>query len=43
MNKIYETERLLLKILDETNTEQVLDYVIRNREFFMEFEPVTYW
>jgi len=36
---IYETERLLLRILDDNNSEKVLDYLIRNKDFFEEFEP----
>lgn len=35
----YETERLLLKVLDEDDSEKVLDYIVRNREFFSRYEP----
>lgn len=40
MQEIYETERLLLKILDMSRAEQVLDYYIRNKEFLEEWEAV---
>lgn len=39
MKLIYETERLILKVLDEKDSEKVLDYTLRNKEFFKEFEP----
>lgn len=39
MKLIYETERLFLRILDENGSDKVLDYVIRNKNFFEEFEP----
>ncbi len=39
MNGYLETERLLLKILDETYAEQVLDFHFRNKEFLKEWEP----
>lgn len=39
MNKVYETERLYLKVLDGSYANQVLDYVNRNKEYFKEFEP----
>jgi ribosomal-protein-alanine N-acetyltransferase len=39
MRLIYETERLILKVLDETDSDNVLDYCLRNKEFFKEFEP----
>ncbi|WP_041701787.1 GNAT family N-acetyltransferase [Gottschalkia acidurici] len=35
----YETERLELKVLDESYGELVLDYYERNREFLREWEP----
>ncbi|HUU05833.1 MAG TPA: GNAT family N-acetyltransferase [Patescibacteria group bacterium] len=38
MQKTYETERLLLKVLDRTYAEPVLDYFKRNREFLQEWE-----
>ncbi|GFZ29822.1 alanine acetyltransferase [Clostridium zeae] len=38
MQKLYETERLILKILDETDAGQVLDYYMRNRDFLEEWE-----
>lgn len=40
MQKIYETERLKLRILDKSHAELVLDYYIRNRQFLEEWEPV---
>jgi [ribosomal protein S5]-alanine N-acetyltransferase len=40
MKKCYETERLFLKIIDETYDQKVLDYYIRNREFLNEWEPI---
>lgn len=38
MNKAYETDRLILKVLDETNAGQILDYYTRNRDFLEEWE-----
>lgn len=38
MKKAYETERLILKVLDTNYTGQVLDYFVRNREFLEEWE-----
>lgn len=38
MRYTYETERLLLKIPDVTQAGQVLDYFVRNREFFREWD-----
>ncbi len=35
-----ETERLLLKVIDETYAKRVLDYVTRNKEFMKEWEPI---
>lgn len=40
MQKIYATERLLLKVLDESYANHVLDYYERNREFLGEWEPI---
>jgi ribosomal-protein-alanine N-acetyltransferase len=41
MDNIYfETERLILKTIDESFTSLVLDYYIRNREFLEKWEPV---
>lgn len=37
--KVYETERLLLKILDESYAEEVLDYYLRNKDFLSQWEP----
>lgn len=39
MRKVYETDRLILKVLDETYSAQVLDYYMRNRDFLEEWEP----
>ena len=39
MGKVYETERLILKVLDDTFSGQVLDYYIRNKDFLEEWEP----
>ncbi|MBK1811633.1 GNAT family N-acetyltransferase [Clostridium sp. YIM B02505] len=38
MQKCYETERLILKVLDEASAGQVLDYYMRNRDFLEEWE-----
>lgn len=35
-----ETNRLVLKVLDENSASQVLDYYERNHEFLEEWEPV---
>jgi ribosomal-protein-alanine N-acetyltransferase len=35
-----ETERLILKILDKTFAEKVLDFHIRNRDFHEKWDPV---
>ncbi len=40
MHKIIETERLVLKTLDESHAQAVVDYLSRNREFLKEWEPV---
>jgi len=37
--KVYETERLMLKVLDESYAEVVLDYYIRNKDFLAQWEP----
>lgn len=39
MKLVYETERLFLKILNENDSEKVLNYIIRNKNFFEKFEP----
>jgi ribosomal-protein-alanine N-acetyltransferase len=39
LEKVYETDRLILKVLDETYAQPVMDYHIRNREFLKEWEP----
>lgn len=38
--KVYETERLILKVIDGSFAELVLDYFNRNREHFKEFDPL---
>lgn len=37
-SKYYETNRLVLRILDESHASQVLDYCLRNRDFLKEWE-----
>lgn len=37
---VYETERLILRTLEESEVQKVLDYYIRNRDFLLEWEPV---
>ena len=39
-NRIYTTERLILKVLDQSSAQSVLDYYLRNRSFLEEWEPV---
>lgn len=39
MHKVFETDRLILKVLDAAYAEQVLDYYMRNRSFLEEWEP----
>lgn len=39
MQQIYETNRLVLKILDKSYSENVLDYYLRNKLFLEEWEP----
>lgn len=38
--KIYSTDRLVLKTLSPEDAPMVLDYFIRNRDFLREWEPV---
>jgi [ribosomal protein S5]-alanine N-acetyltransferase len=40
MQNTYETDRLILRVLDESEVDKVLDYLIRNRDFFNDFEPI---
>ncbi len=40
MQKIYETERLVLKVIDKSYAEMVIDYYLRNKSFLEEWEPV---
>lgn len=39
MNMTYETERLVLRVLDENSAGVLLDYYARNRDFLEEWEP----
>ena len=38
--KIYETERLILKVLDQSHAGLVLDYYLRNIEFLEKWETI---
>ncbi|MDD7793396.1 GNAT family N-acetyltransferase [Clostridium sp. 'White wine YQ'] len=40
MEKIYETERLILKVINKNYAEDVIEYYIRNRDFLEEWEPI---
>lgn len=40
MERRYETENLVLKVLEEGDAAMVLDYYVRNREFLKPWEPV---
>ena len=40
MHKVYETERLILKTLDKSYTDLVIDYYLRNKDFLAEWETV---
>lgn len=40
MQSIYETERLVLKVLDKTRADFTLDYFLRNRDFLEEWDAV---
>ncbi|MBP2645886.1 MAG: Ribosomal-protein-alanine N-acetyltransferase [Firmicutes bacterium] len=37
----YATERLFLKIIDESYADQILEYYLRNRDFLKEWEALT--
>lgn len=39
MHKSYQTDRLVLKVLDKTDAPMVLDYFVRNKEFLSQWEP----
>jgi ribosomal-protein-alanine N-acetyltransferase len=39
MNFVYETQRLILKVLKPDSAEQVLNFYIADRELFEQFEP----
>ncbi|MBF4693273.1 GNAT family N-acetyltransferase [Fusibacter ferrireducens] len=38
MKRIYETERLILKVLDESYAESVMQFYIKNKDFLEPFE-----
>jgi len=40
VQKVYETERLILKIIDKSCAKMVLDYFLRNKLFLEEWESV---
>ena len=40
MQKVFETERLILKVLDKSYAELVIDYYLRNKSFLAEWEAV---
>lgn len=40
MRHIYETERLVLKVIDINDVDVVVDYLIRNKNFLQEWEPI---
>lgn len=40
MQQIYETERLILKVIDKSYSEMVIDYYERNKSFLEEWETV---
>lgn len=40
MQKVYETERLVLKVLDKTYAPLVLDYYSKNKTFLEQWEPL---
>lgn len=39
MQKMYKTERLILKVLNKTYAKLILDYYLRNKDFLDEWEP----
>lgn len=41
MQMICYTDRLILKVLNQNDANKVLDFYIRNKDFFEEFEPRT--
>ena len=40
MHKEYQTQNLILKSIDKTYTDQVLDYYIKNKGFLNQWEPI---
>lgn len=41
MNFIYETDRLILKVLNQENASQVLSFYQQNKEVFEKIEPIN--
>lgn len=39
MERVYETERLILKTLDKTYSELVFEYYLKNKDFLNDWEP----
>jgi ribosomal-protein-alanine N-acetyltransferase len=39
INKVYHTDRLILKVLKPHQAQQVLDYYLRNKDFLQNWEP----
>ncbi|HCX03811.1 MAG: GNAT family N-acetyltransferase [Tissierellales bacterium] len=39
MNKVYHTDRLILKVLKTHQAQEVLDYYLRNKDFLHNWEP----
>lgn len=42
MHKEYQTQNLILRSIDKTYTEQVLDYYFRNKDYLKEWEPIKH-
>lgn len=40
MQRAYTTERLILKVIDKSCVELVIDYYLRNKSFLEEWEPI---
>ncbi|MDF2522550.1 MAG: Ribosomal-protein-alanine N-acetyltransferase [Clostridiales bacterium] len=40
MNRVFETERLILKVLEPSDAPMVLDYYMQNKDFLSEWEPL---
>ena len=39
INKVYHTDRLILKVLKPHQAQQVLDYYLKNKDFLQNWEP----